>query len=71
MMYLYTPYCHTFNFAKYATNLYYYYLPNGRHQMYILYLIAGLVVPFGIHWLARKLQNQVCKYKWLNWVSML
>lgn len=71
LIHLYTPYCHTFNIMKYTSNIWYYYLPNGRHQMFILYLIAGIIVPLGIHWFVAKLQNQLCRYKWLKWVSML
>lgn len=71
MIYLYTPFCHTFNIMKYKSDIWYYYLPNGRPQTLILYLVAGLVVPLGIHWLVRRLQNLLCEFKWLKWVSVL
>lgn len=71
MVHLYTPFCHTFNMAKFKSEIFYYYLPNGRPQMLIIYLVAGLVVPLGIHWVIRRLQNHLCKYKWMKWGSEL
>lgn len=41
----YTIYCQDFDWVKYKTEIFYYYIPHGLFQNEIIYLIAGIVGP--------------------------
>lgn len=64
LLYLYTPFCHTFDATKFHHDIFYYYLPNNRYQMLILYMIAGVVIPLLIHSVVRRLQLKLIGTRW-------
>ena len=68
---VYTPFFHNFNVLKFKSDIWYCYIPGGRPQMAILYLIAGIIVPLIIHWGVRKIQMKLTAYKKFEWCAYL
>ena len=48
-----------FNWHRYKTDIWYYYLPNDIKQWYIIYLIAGIIVPLIISYILEKLKDKI------------
>ena len=44
-----TPLIASFDFVKFKSNIWYYYIPNKSSAFYILYLIFGLIIPILIN----------------------
>lgn len=50
-----TPLCSDFDWVKYKTDIWYYYVPNGEVQFVILYLVAGIAISVGIGLCTKKI----------------
>lgn len=50
-----TPFCANFDFAEYKSNIWWYYIPKGIPNWYILYMIGGIVIPITISLLQERL----------------
>lgn len=48
-----------FSFLEYRTNVWYYYLPRGLSQWYLVYLIGGLAVAIGMGMFTKWLSNRL------------
>lgn len=52
-----------FDWLKYKSDIWYYYIPNNLNQWFILYLIAGIVIPILINKILDKIEKRL-KNKW-------
>ncbi len=53
------PICQDFNWLEFKNNIFYFYLPRGIQQWYIVYLIAGIIVPILISWIGIKVKEKI------------
>ena len=53
------PFFNNFNWKRYKTDIWYCYLPKDLKQWYIIYLIAGIVIPLVISQILEKLKDKI------------
>jgi hypothetical protein len=56
-----TPYCASFDMARYKAEVYYIFLPHGITHMKVIYLVMGIILPIVVQVYLEKIKGQLKK----------
>lgn len=60
-----------FNWYKFKTDIWYYFVPNNLSQWYIVYLLVGIFMPILINWILKNTLGKIKKLNFLNGIAWM